>query len=138
MAAVADSPITACSNVRDPVPPAAASSADVARLRELCDLACKRYTKQKGKETLERCAELAGMGNSAYYTERVEGRQNKKRLKNKEFLIAHILVAEGRESAVPAGWYKAAPAGVTELPSFGAMPAAPQPVVYDVPSVPPP
>lgn len=138
MAAVAYSPITACSNVRDPVPPAGASSADVARLRELCDLACKRARKQKGKDSLELRAELAGMGNSAYYTERVGGKQTKKRIKNKEFLVAHVLVAEGRESAVPVAWYKAAPEGVMELPSSGAMPAAPQPVVYDVPSVPPP
>ena len=137
MAAVAYSPITSCSNVRDPVRPAGASSADAARLRELCDLACKRYTKQKGKDTLELRAEQAGMANSAYYTERAGGRQTKKRLKNREFLIAHILVAEGRESAVPAGWYKAAPEGVTELPSLSAMPAQAPPVVYVMPSVPP-
>ena len=88
MAAVACSPITACSNVRDPVPPADASSADVARLRELCDLACKRHTVQPGKDTLELRAKQAGMGNSAYYTERAKGRQTKKRIKNKEFLVA--------------------------------------------------
>ena len=118
------------------MPPAGASSADVASLRELCDLACKRYTKQKGKDTLELRAELAGMANSAYYTERVNGKQTKKRSKNKEFLIAHILVAEGREAAVPAGWYEAAPEGVTELPAFQPKPVPA--VVYDMPSVPPP
>ena len=137
MAAVAYSPITACSNVRDPVPPAGASSSDVAKLKELCELACRRYTKQKGKDTLELRAEQAGMANSAYYTERVNGKQTKKRLKNREFLIAHILVVEGCESAVPAGWYQAAPEGVTELPSFTAMPAQAPAVVYDMPSVPP-
>lgn len=128
--------MTACSNVRDPVPPAGASSADVARLRELCDLACKRYTTQTGKDSLELRAKQAGMANSAYYTERVDGKQTKNKLKNKEFLIAHILVAEGRDSAVPAGWYKAAPEGVKELPSFKPTPAPP--AVYDMPSVPPP
>ena len=134
MCDVAYSPITACSNVRDPVPPSGASSADVAKLQELCDLACKRYTKQKGKDTLELRAEQAGMANSAYYTQRAGGKQTKKRLKNREFLIAHILVAEGRKSAVPVGWYKPAPEGVTELPSL----KQPQAVVYDMPSAPPP
>ena len=131
MAAVIDSPITACSNVRDPVPPAGASSADIARLTELCDLACKRYTYQRGKDNLQQRAKDAGMGDSAFY------KQNGKVLKNREFLIAHILVAEGRESAVPAGWYKAAPEGVRELPLFSAIPAPAAPVVYDMPSVPP-
>ena len=53
MAAVASSPNTAGSYVRDPVPPEGADSADVARLRQLCELACNRYTSQKGKDTLE-------------------------------------------------------------------------------------
>ena len=95
-------------------------------------MACKRYTTQKGKDTLELCAKLAGMGNSAYYIERANGKQVKKRLKNKEFLIAHCLKKEGRESVVPAGWHEAASEGVTELPSF-----KPKPAVYDMPSVPP-
>ena len=108
--AVTYSPITACSNVRDPVPPAGASSSDVARLKELCELACRRHTRQTGKYSLELCAvaEDAGIcvANSAFCITRVKGKPPKKRLKNREFLIAHILVAEGCVSAVPDGCYK--------------------------------
>ncbi len=104
MASVAYQPITTAScSVRDPVPPAGASSSDVERLRELCDLACKRYRKQKGKDSLELRAQQANLGNSAYHIF-VDGEgHHKKQLKNREFLIAHCLLYEGRESAVPAG-----------------------------------
>ena len=61
-------------------------------------------------------------------------------LKNSEFLVAQLLLAEGRTSAVPVGWSQAAPTGTPYLDINPAMPvqaAAPQPLVYDMPSAPP-
>ncbi len=142
MASVAYEPITLAScNVRNPLPPADASSADLEKLRDLCDIACKRYRQQKGKDSLEQRARAAKMGNSAYHIYKDSEGKDKKQLKNKEFLVAGCLLHEGSLSAVPVGWFIAAPAGVTELGPFDAMPVqvpTPQPAVYEMPSVPPP
>lgn len=137
VASVAYQQITATCNVHNPIPPEGASESDMSRLFELCRL---RHCKQKGKDSLQLRGEMANLGNSAYHQFTGEDGIKKKPLKNKEFLIAWCLRYEGRDSAVPAGWFMAAPAGVKELGPFTAMPvqaAAPQPVVYDMPSVPP-
>ena len=77
-------------------------------------------------------------GNSAYYSFMGEDGIVKKPLKNSEYLIAWCLRYEGRESAVPAGWFTAAPPGQKELDVTLLPPApAPRPAVYDMPSVPP-
>ena len=83
---------------------------------------------------------MANLGNSAYYNFMGDVGIVKKPLKNKVFLIIWCLRYEGSDSAVPAGWFTAAPPGTKELGPFDATPippAAPQPVVYDMPSVPP-
>lgn len=137
MTSVAYQKITATCSVRNPVPPEAASESDKSRLFELCRL---RHCKQKGKDSLQLRGEMANLGNSAYHNFMGEDGITKKPLKNKEFLIAWTLRFEGRDSAVPAGWLTAAPPYVKELGPFDAIPlpvAAPQPVVYDMPSVPP-
>ncbi|KAL3153150.1 hypothetical protein ABBQ38_011903 [Trebouxia sp. C0009 RCD-2024] len=114
--------------------PDGASESDKNRLFELCNL---RHCKQKGKDSLELRGQEANLGNSAYYIFFAPEAGVKKRLlKNKEFLIAWCLRHEGRESAVPAGWFMAAPPGQKELDVM-LLPPAPQPVVYDMPSVPP-
>lgn len=136
MATVAYPQMTATCSVRNPIPPAGASESDKSRLSELCNL--RRHCKQKGKDSLELRAQMANLGNSAYYNFMGEDGIKKKPLKNKEFLIAWCLRHEGRESAVPAGWFTAAPPGQKELIlSDAPLPPAPQPVVYDMPSVPP-
>ena len=113
MCSIARPPITAAlSTVHDPVPPEGASESDKSRLFELCRL---RHCKQKGKDSLQLRAKLANLGNKAYhFTPHPVTGKIKKQLKNKEFLIACCLIFEGRESAVPAGWITAAPAGVFE------------------------
>lgn len=133
MATVAYPQITATCSVRNPIPPEGASESDKSRLFELCNL---RHCKQKGKESLQLRGELANLGNSAYHSFKGEDGILKKPLKNKEFLIAWCLRSEGRESAVPAGWFTAAPPYQKELDVMLLAPA-PQPVVYDMPSVPP-
>ena len=125
--------ISATCSVRNPIPPEGASESDKSRLFELCHL---NRRKQKGKDSLELCAQMANLGNSAYYSFMGEDGIVKKPLKNSEFLIAWCLRYEGRKSAVPAGWFTAAPPGQKEL-DVTLLPPAPQPVVYDMPSVPP-
>ena len=138
MASVAYQQIAATCNFRNPIPPKGASESDKSRLFELCRL---RHCKQKGKDSLQLRGEMANLGNSAYHFFMGEDGITKQPLKNKEFLIAWTLRFEGRESAVPAGWFTAAPPYVKELGPFSVMPvqavAAPEPVVYDIPSVPP-
>ena len=135
MCSVSRPPITAAlSTVHDPVPPEGANESDKSRLFELCRL---RHCKQKGKDSLQLRAKL---GNKAYHftPDPVTGKI-KKQLKNKEFLIACCLIFEGRGSAVPAGWFTAAPTGVFELSCLADVKPVqqPPPVVYDMPSVPP-
>ena len=120
-------------SVRNPIPPDGASESDKSRLFELCKL---NRRKQKGKDSLELRAQIANLGNSAYYSFMGEDGILKKPLKNSEFLIAWCLRYEGRESAVPVGWFTATPPGQKELDVM-LLPPAPQPVVYDMPSVPP-
>ena len=136
MATVAYPQISATRSVRNPIPPDGAGESDKSRFYELCHL---NRRKQTGKDSLELRAQMANLGNSAYHNFMGEdGIVNfKKPLKNSEFLIAWCLKFEGRESAVPAGWFTAAPPGQKELDVMLLPPAAPQPVVYDMPSVPP-
>ncbi|DBA92034.1 TPA: hypothetical protein ACH3X2_003759 [Trebouxia sp. C0005] len=136
MASLASRQITATCDVRNPIPPEGASEADRSKLFELCGLL---RSHQPGKDSLQarcRSAKLRGL----YYTKDGEG--NKRQiLKNSESLIAQVLLAEGRASAVPAGWLQAAPMQQAYLDISSAMPveaAAPRPVVHDMPSVPPP
>ncbi len=135
MASVAYRQITATCDARNPVPPEGASESDRSRLFELCGL---NRSVQKDKGSLQvrsRSAKVKGM----YYIKNEKG-DKCQILKNSEFLVAQILLAEGRTSAVPAGWSQAAPIGTPYLDINPAMPtqaAAPQPVVYDMPSVPP-
>lgn len=133
MASDAHPQISATCSVRNPIPPDGASESEKSRLLELCKL---RHCKQKGKDSLELRGQMANLGNSAYYNFMGEDGIVKKPLKNKEFLIAWCLRYEGRESAVPVGWFTAAPPGQKELDVM-LLPPAPQPVVYDMPSVPP-
>ena len=71
---------------------------------------------QKGKDSLQLRGEMANLGNKAYhFTPHFVTSKIQKQLKNKKILIAYTLLSEGRESAVPAGWFTAAPAGVFEL-----------------------
>ena len=136
MASVAYRQITATCDVRNPVPPEGASESDRSKLFELCDLL---RSHQPGKDSLQarcRSAKLRGL----YYTKDGEGNKCQI-LKNSEFLIAQLLLAEGRASAVPVGWLQAAPRQQAYQDISSAMPveaAAPQRVVYDMPSVPPP
>ena len=130
MASVAYRQITATCNARNPVPPEGASGSDRSRLFELCGL---KRTVQPNKNSLQarsRSAKLKGM----YYTQDEKG--NKCQM-NSEFLVAQLLLAEGRASAVPVGWLQAAPIRTAYLdikPAVPAQAAAPQPVVYDMPS----
>ena len=133
MASVAYPQISATCSVRNPIPPDGASESDKSRLFELCHL---NRRKQKGKDSLELRAQTANLGNSAYYSFMGEDGILKKPLKNSEILIAWCLKFEERESAVPVGWFTAAPPGQKELDVM-LLPPAPQPVVYDMPSVPP-
>ena len=74
-----------------------------------------------------------------YYTKNEKG-DKCQILKKSEFLVAQVLLSEGRSSAVPVGWSQAAPIGTSYLDINPAMPvqaAAPQPLVYDMPSAPP-
>ena len=74
-----------------------------------------------------------------YYTKNEKG-DKCQILKKSEFLVAQVLLSEGRSSAVPVGWSQAAPIGTSYLdinPAMPAQAAAPKPVVYDMPSVPP-
>ena len=137
MASVAYRQIDATCNARRPVPPEGASDSDRSRLFELCGL-LRRY--QKGKDSLETRARLANLGGSAYHYGFNGKGKKEKILKNSEFLVAQCLLAEGHVSAVPVGWQVAAPKGVNYLdihPGMPAQAAAPQAVVYDMPSVPP-
>ena len=131
-------PITAAlSTVHDPVPPEGASESDKSRLFELRDL---RHCHQKGKDSLQLRGKMANLGNKAFhFTPHPETGKIQKQLKNKEFLIAYTLLSEGCESAVPAGWFTAAPAGVFELGRLQDAKPVQQPpsVVHDMPSVPP-
>ncbi len=135
MASVAYRQITATCNARNPVPPEGASESDRSRLFELCGLLRRR---QNGKDSLQaRCqsVNLRGMN----YTKNEKG-DKCQILKNSEFLVAQLPLSEGRTSAVPVGWSQAAPVGTPYLninPAMPAQAAAPQPVVYDMPSVPP-
>ena len=135
MASVAYRQITATCNARNPVPPEGASESDRSRLFELCGL--KRRA-QKGKDSLQArvgSAKVRGLN----YTKDEKG-DKCQILKNSEFVIAQLLLSEGRASAVPVGWSQAAPIRQPYLEISTAMPvqaAAPQPVVYDMPSVPP-
>ena len=135
MASVAYRQITATCNARNPVPPQGASESDRSRLFELCGL--KRRA-QKGKDSLQArvgSAKVRGLN----YTKDEKG-DKCQILKNSEFVIAQLLLSEGRASAVPVGWSQAAPIRQPYLEISTAMPvqaAAPQPVVYDMPSVPP-
>ncbi|DBA87357.1 TPA: hypothetical protein ACH3X1_004404 [Trebouxia sp. C0004] len=133
MASVAYPQISATCSVRNLIAPDGASESDKSRLFELCHL---NRRKQKGKDSLELRAQMANLGNSAYYSFVGEDGILKKPLKNSEFLIAWCLKFEGHESAVPVGWFTAAPPGQKELDVM-LLPPAPQPVVYDMPSVPP-
>ena len=118
-----------------PRTPQGASESDVSRLFELCGL--KRRA-QKGKDSLQArvgSAKVRGLN----YTKDEKG-DKCQILKNSEFVIAQLLLSEGRASAVPVGWSQAAPIRQPYLEISTAMPvqaAAPQPVVYDMPSVPP-
>ena len=135
MASDAYPQVTATCNARNPIPPEGASEADRSRLLELCGL---NRTVQNDKDSLQarsRSAKVKGM----YYTKDEKGNKCQI-LKNSEFLIAQLLLAEGRPSAVPLGWSQAAPIRTAYLEISTAMPvqaAAPQPAVYDMPSVPP-
>ncbi len=135
MASVAYRQITATCNARNPVPPEGASESDRSRLFELCGL---KRTVQPNKDSLQarsRSAQVKGM----YYTRDEKG-DKCQILKNNEFLVAQLLLAEGRASAVPVGWLQAAPIRTPYLDTDPAVPvqaAAPQPVLYDMPSVPP-
>ncbi|DBB11561.1 TPA: hypothetical protein ACH3X3_006957 [Trebouxia sp. C0006] len=135
MASVAYRQITATCNARNPVPPEGASESDRSTLFELCGL---KRTVQKDKDSLQarsRSSKVKGM----YYTKNEKG-DKCQILKNSEFLVAQLLLAEGRTSAVPVGWSQAAPTGTPYLDINPAMPvqaAAPQPLVYDMPSAPP-
>ena len=118
------------------MPPEGASESDKRRLFGLCRLI---HCKQKGKDSLQLRGEMANLGNKAYhFTPHPVTGKLKKQLKNKEFLIAYILLSEESESAVPAGWFTAAPAGVFELSRLAdAKPVQTAPVVHEMPSVPP-
>ncbi len=135
MASVAYQEATATCNAKNPVPPEGASESDKSRLFELCGL-IRRV--QKDKDSLQARARLANV-RGMYYTKDAKG-DKCQILKNSEFLVAQCLLSEGRASAIPTGWLRTAPIGDSYLEISAAMPvqaAAPQPVVYDMPSVPP-
>ena len=135
MATVARQEIIATCNARNPIPPEGASESDKNRLLELCGL---NRRCQPGKDSLHARFKLANL-KGANYTKDEKGNKCQI-LKNSEFLVAQCLLSEGRASAVPAGWFRAAPIRKDYLEISSAMPvqtAAPQPVVYDMPSVPP-
>ena len=117
MASVAYRQITATCNARNPVPPEGASESDRSRLFELCGL---NRTVQNDKDSLQarcRSAKVKGM----YYTKNEKG-DKCQILKNSEFLVAQVLLSEGRSSAVPVGWSQAAPIGTSYLDINPAMP----------------
>ncbi len=135
MAPVVYQQITATCNAHNPIPPEGASESDRSRLFELCGL---KRTYQKDKDSLQTRARLAKL-KGAYYTKDEQGNKCQI-LKNSEFLVAQCLLSEGRASAVPVGWLQVAPIRMNYLEISSAMPAqavVPQPVVYDMPSVPP-
>lgn len=135
MASDAYQQVTATCNAKNPVPPEGASESDKNRLLELCGLT-RRFQKDKDSlQTRARQANLRGM----FYTKDAKGNKCQI-LKNSEFLVAHCLLSEGRASAIPTGWLRAAPIGDSYLdlsPTAVPQPVVSQPVVYDMPSVPP-
>ena len=120
---------------KNPVPREGASESDKSRLFELCGL---RRTVQPDKDSLQTRAPQAKL-RGLYYTKDAKGNKCQI-LKNNEFLVAHCLLSEGRASAIPTGWLRAAPIGDSYLdlsPTTVPQPVVSQPVVYDMPSVPP-
>ncbi len=104
----------------------------------MASVAYRQITATCDKDSLQarcRSAKVKGM----YYTKNEKG-DKCQILKKSEFLVAQVLLLEGRSSAVPVGWSQAAPIGTSYLdinPAMPAQAAAPKPVVYDMPSVPP-
>ncbi len=84
MASVAYQEITATCNARGPIPPEGASESDKSRLFEQCDIACKRYRVQKGKDTLQQRARDAKLGNSAFHIYPDDDGNIIQKLRNKE------------------------------------------------------
>ena len=117
---------TATCYAKNPVPPEGASESDKNRLFELCGLS-RRFQKDKDSlQTRARQAKLRGL----YYTEDAKGNKCQI-LKNSEFLVAHCLLSEGRASAIPTGWLRAARIGdsylhlsPTTVPSPSSLPAS--------------
>ena len=97
--------------VYTPHVPAGASESDAARFLQLCDLARRRFRKQKGKETLEQVAQDAGLGGDVYYTgpKPWQPEATYKILQPREVVVAKILEKEGRLTAIPAGWLTVPP-----------------------------
>ncbi|DBB01801.1 TPA: hypothetical protein ACH3X1_000417 [Trebouxia sp. C0004] len=118
MASVAYRQITATCNARNPVTPEGASESDRSRLFKLCGL---KRTVQPNKDSLQarcRSANVKGM----YYRKNQKG-DKCQILKNSEFLVVQLLLAEGRSSAVSVAWSQAAPVGTSYLDIGPAMPA---------------
>ena len=88
MASLAYPQLVGICSVRNPIPPDGASESDKSMLFELCKL---NRRKQKGKDSLELRAQMANLGNSAYYSFMGEDGIVKKPLKNSECLIAWCL-----------------------------------------------